>query len=171
MVKPHGGKLINQFPPEDVKEELIEKAKFLKRVKTGLKELCDAELIGLGAFSPLQGFLKKEDYVSVLEQCRLQSGIVWPLPVNLSIEKEFSREIKEGEKVALSFQREIYALLEVEELYSYDKKKEAQLVFKTTDSSHPGVQSLYSQGEVYVGGKINFTSTSSAPYLSKCFFT
>jgi sulfate adenylyltransferase len=159
MVEPHGGKLVNLFPSEEIRKELARKAQFLKRVETTLRELCDAELIGLGAFSPLTGFLKKDDYESVVERCRLQNGVVWPLPVNLSIDKEFSKEIKEGEEVALSFQGEIYALFTVEELYSYDKKKEAQLVFKTTDSSHPGVQSLYSQGEVYAGGRITLFQT------------
>ncbi len=159
MVEPHGGKLVNLFPSQEERKELIRKAQFLRKVETGLRELCDAELIGLGAFSPLTGFLKRSDYEGVVERCRLQNGIVWTLPVNLSIDKEFSKGIREGEEVALSFQGEIYALFTVEELYSYDKKKEAQLVFKTADSSHPGVQSLYNQAEIYAGGRIILLQT------------
>ncbi len=154
MIAPHGGTLAYNFPSREERKELFQKAKFLKKLETNLRELCDAELIGFGAFSPLSGFLKKDDYESVLSGWRLKNGVVWPLPINLSIDREFSRQVKEGEEVALSYQGELYALFTVEEVYSYDKKREAQLVFKTIDTNHPGVGALYSQKEFYVGGKV-----------------
>ncbi len=147
-ISPHGGQLINRFDPdlnlEDIEQE-IELDDFA---------LANLECIATGAFSPLQGFMGKEDYENVLYHMRLQSGLVWTLPITLSISAEEKQSINPGSKVKLVHNHDVYGLMDVEEIYEVDRKLEAQYVYGTTDSNHPGVAKLYGQSGVYAGGKI-----------------
>lgn len=159
MISPHGGKLINRIATGEERKELLKKAASLYQVNISLRELCDAELIACGAFSPLSDFMVREDHVEVLENMRLKSGVLWPLPVTLSIDRERASEIKEGQEVSLNYEGNIIAVLSVEEKYAYDKSIEAKSVFKTIDVSHPGVAALYKQGDVYLGGKLTLLNS------------
>ncbi len=154
MITPHGGKLINRVASEEEKKELIAKSSSLLKVNMGLKELCDVELIACGAFSPLTGFMKREDYKNVIENLRLENGTLWPLPVTLSVDKETASKIKEGQEVALTYQSNMVGVLKIEDKFEYDRDLEAKSVFRTTDTSHPGVEALYTQGDFYVAGEI-----------------
>ncbi len=154
MIEPHGGHLVKQVASPDLREELISKAASLLKVEISVREACDAELIAFGAYSPLTGFLKREDYEKVLSDLRLKNGFVWSLPITLSVSEEVASLIDEGEEIALIYEESLIAILTVEEKFEYVKEKEAQLVFKTTEDSHPGVSSLYRQGDIYIGGNI-----------------
>jgi sulfate adenylyltransferase len=154
MIAPHGGKLVNQVASIEEGRDFKKRANSLRKLEIGLREVCDVELIAFGAYSPLTGFLKREDYESVLERMQLKNGVVWTLPVVLPASSEVAHSISEGESIALVFQGREFAFMEVEEKYTYDKEKEAEMVYRTKDLSHPGVLSLYSQGDFYLGGKI-----------------
>lgn len=155
LVNPHGGKLINAFANDAEKKELLNEAKTLKSVVAPRKIQCDLEMIGLGAFSPLDGFLLKEDYDSVVENMRLKNGLVWPIPINLQLNKEQYEEIKNEKKIAIKDDSgDIAAILEVAEIFQPDQKKETQNVYKTTEDAHPGVKYTLEAGEYYVGGKV-----------------
>ena len=120
------------------------------------RQICDLELLLNGGFSPLKGFLNEEDYDSVVENMRLKDGSLWPIPITLDVSKEFSKNIKIGEKVALrNLEGVILATIQVDTKWSPDKFREANEVFQTRDETHPGVDFLFNNiEEIYLGGKV-----------------
>ena len=156
MIEPHGGILVNRFVP---KEDLVDKhkeAQSLPRINLNPRQLSDAYLIAQGALSPLEGFMDGQDYHTVLHRSHLTNNLPWTLPITLAVSSEVARSIKEGQQVALADPRgEVVGLLHAKEIYTYDKKLEAHLVYLTTDEGHPGVSNLYQEGELLVGGNIS----------------
>jgi sulfate adenylyltransferase len=157
MIKPHGGVLINRIVSnEDEKKEILEQERYLPKLFLNEYQFSDLEMIATGAFSPLEGFMNKSDYENVLENMRLKNGVIWSMPVTLDIKKD--ENIKETDKVALYYNNKFLGIINVEEKYEYNKRKEALSIYKTEDEKHPGVKKIYSQGEFYLGGKINLVS-------------
>jgi len=165
LVSPHGGRLLPLFVAGEERKESLEEAKLVPRVRLSSKEASDLIMLAMGAFSPLDGFLKKQDYESVVAGMRLKNGLVWPIPITLSISKEKAATIKEGQRIALvnSGNDEIMAGMLVEEKYSYDKRIEALEIFGTDDERHPGVEKIYEQGEIYLGGPVQVISEGNYP--------
>lgn len=128
----------------------------LPTIKLNHRQICDVELILNGAFAPLQGFLNKADYDSVLKNMRLADGSLWPMPVTLDVDAEFAAKIGPGDEVALrDAEGVLLAILEVEDKWEVNKEHEARSVFGTTDDRHAGVAYLMQQSkEVYLGGKL-----------------
>ena len=120
------------------------------------RQLCDLELLLNGAFAPLTGFLTQADYDSVLANMRLESGDLWPLPINLDVPQDFAETLALGDHIALRDPEDlILALLTVESLWYPDKANEAVQLFGTEDRAHPAVAYLYDQaGSAYVGGTV-----------------
>jgi sulfate adenylyltransferase len=159
MIEPHGGKLVNCYVDEIEKKKLTEKADSLPKIILDDKNVSDLEMIASGAMSPLEGFMKKADYESVVEDMHLSNGIAWSIPISLAVNKEQADKIEEQSAVALVTPDDfLLAVLDVEDIYQYDKKKEAEKVFGTTDENHPGVKYVYEQGEYLVGGKIKMVN-------------
>jgi sulfate adenylyltransferase len=128
------------------------------------REISDLEMIATGAFSPIEGFLCESDYRSVRANMRLASGIAWPIPVTLSATDEQASLLREGDDVALYQNEHLLGVLHLAEKYTYDKGREAELVYRTTDTAHPGVRALYEQGEWLLGGRISLLNRQR--YLS-----
>jgi len=156
LVAPHGGKLTPVLVPEEQRPEYLAKAKTLPVIRMTSRETSDLLMIGMGAFSPLTGFMNKEDYESVVNTKHLANGLAWPIPITLSVTKEQAAELKEGMEVALvDDETDTYVgILTVGDKYDYDKTKECKEVFFTDDMEHPGVQKVMAQGEVNVGGSV-----------------
>ncbi|MGG0176195.1 sulfate adenylyltransferase [Gottfriedia acidiceleris] len=145
---PHGGVLINRFNPEvTIKEGL-------KEIPLDLVALSDLELIGNGAYSPLTGFLGKDDYEQVVSTMRLKDGTVWSIPISLPVSGQIASNLKLGELVKLTWENNVYSLLKIDDIYTPNKLLEAQFVYGTTDTNHPGVAKMYSRGDVYLGGEV-----------------
>lgn len=145
---PHGDRLINKI---DLHAAVDESLCSIELDKT---ELSDLELIANGAYSPLEGFMVKQDYDSVVHHMRLADGKCWPLPITLAINKQKAMEIDAGQIINLVHNGIVYGVMTVKELYFPDKKIEAELVYKTKEQQHPGVKKLFSRPEIYVGGPI-----------------
>jgi sulfate adenylyltransferase len=145
---PHGGQLINRFDPE------LDLSEVNRSIHMDSIALSDLELIANGAYSPLDGFMGQDDYERVVEEMRLANGLVWSLPITLSVSEEEARSVKEGERVKLVYGQEVYGVLEVQEKYRPDKKREAALVYRTTEEAHPGVKKLYERPPVYLAGPV-----------------
>ena len=158
MISPHGGRLINRvIDNEEERKYILEKQKFLPKIILNEYHLSDLEMIATGAFSPLEGFMNNQDYNSVLENMRLSNGIVWSMPITLDIKKEDN--INEGDEVGLcDHENNFLGIIEIEEKYEYDKRKEVMSVYKTDDEKHPAVSKVFSQGEFYIAGKIKLLS-------------
>lgn len=154
-IAPHGGELVDRRAPDGEREERKRRAEELPKVSLGPRALSDLEMISTGVFSPLTGFMGQEDYEGVVEEMRLAGGTVWPLPITLSASEEEARDLGEGDEVALADgEGDVVATMLVEDLYTYDRSHEAKLVYRTTDTSHPGVAALYRQGDVLLGGPV-----------------
>lgn len=148
LPKPHGGKLIQAYNPnQDVTH--IE-----KEVEIDAIALSDLELIGVGLFSPLTGFLGKEDYESVVDNMRLADHTIWSIPVTLPVSQETAATLEVGEEIKLVFNKEVYGVIKVSEWFEPDLDKEAIHVYKTLELAHPGVRRLYERGPVYVAGEV-----------------
>ncbi|MBI4354624.1 MAG: sulfate adenylyltransferase [Candidatus Omnitrophica bacterium] len=155
MIDPHGGKLINRIVEGKEREALLAKAGSLPTIELDAWALSDVEMIAIGGFSPLEGFLTRKDYESVVKNRRLAKGLVWTIPVVLAVEADVAKSLKSKRDVALVAHGAVVAILHLEEIYTPDKHAEAERVFKTTDVSHPGVARLQAIGSVYLGGRIS----------------
>jgi len=155
LISPHGGKLIDRVLTGDQRAAALEKAKRLRKLPINSTTISDLELIAVGVFSPLSGFMKRADYVSVVENMHLTNGLVWSIPITLAVSAEFAERTKLDEEIVLTSEDGLpLALMQVEEKYTYDKTREAKLVYKTTEEAHPGVARLYKQGDVLLSGDI-----------------
>lgn len=154
-IAPHGGKLIDRVLRGEEREEALARAASLKKIPLSSTSVSDLEMIAVGAFSPLTGFMTREDYESVVEGMRLASGLVWSIPITLSVSRELAESLREGEEIALvESENHILSTMVLKEKFTYDKEREAREVYRTTETAHPGVARLYSQGDVLLGGEI-----------------
>ncbi len=154
--EPHGGVLKELYLGESAAEDEKLKARDYKSWDLGEAQLCDIELILNGAFSPLEGFVTQQEYQGIIENMRLPSGLLWPIPVTLDVKPEFVEQISEGETIALRDQEGvIIATMEIQDIWTPDKAVEAAAVFGTENVAHPGINYLLNHAhEVYIGGKL-----------------
>jgi sulfate adenylyltransferase len=155
--QPHGGELKELYLPEHRADEVKEAdAADLASWDLTPRQVCDLDLLLNGAFSPLEGFLGEADYESVCDSMRLQSGVLWPIPVTLDVAADFADQIGTGDTIALrDSEGVLIAVMEVAERWTPDRESEAQRVYGTADDTHPAVDYLLHQaGPVYLGGKV-----------------
>ncbi|MFJ9382380.1 sulfate adenylyltransferase [Peribacillus sp. NPDC101481] len=161
-IDPHGGKLIQRELSGKDRVEYMEKCKSLSSLTISKWNVSDLEMISNGAFSPLVGFMGKEDYRSVIKDMHLANGLPWTIPITLPVTKEEASRLNIGDEIALySDDGELAGIIQVEETFEYDKLEEAKLVYKTDDPNHPGVKKLFGQGDIYVAGPIYLINGSS----------
>ncbi|MBW2613963.1 MAG: bifunctional sulfate adenylyltransferase/adenylylsulfate kinase [Deltaproteobacteria bacterium] len=157
---PHGGKLINLLVDEERAVVLKELSFSLPDITLNERQLCDLELLATGAFSPLEGFMCRSDYESVLDRMCLQSGLLWPVPVCLDIPETQAKTLETGQSVTLRDPEGfLLAVMHIEDMWPVACDKEAEMVYGTRDRMHRGVHYLYTgTGDVYIGGKLEVLS-------------
>jgi sulfate adenylyltransferase len=154
LIAPHGGTLINRVVEGADAQSLADSAKSLPSLTLGVRALSDLEMIAVGAFSPLTGFMTSADYHGVVRDMHLTSGLPWSLPVTLSATRDEAKAL-EGKQVALADESgNLLAVMDVAEAFDYDKQEEARLAYRTEDEAHPGVAAVYAQGDVLIGGPV-----------------
>ncbi len=154
-IQPHGGTLIDRYDATPNEAAIAARLKGLPVIPLGPVELSDLELIAIGGFSPLTGFMGRRDYESVVETMRLESGLPWSIPVTLSVPSDLAGKLKEGKKAALQGPGGLLlGEIEVREIFTWDRQKEASMVYGTADEAHPGVARLQGSGEFLVGGPV-----------------
>lgn len=160
----HGGQLVNRVATPAQREEFVSKAEFLPRVQLDERAVSDLEMIAIGGFSPLTGFMNQEDYDRVVSEMRLANGLAWSIPITLSVSEEVASSLQEGSLIRLDNPAGDYiGVLQLTQKYRYDKTREAINVYRTDDAKHPGVQVLYNQGAVNLAGDIWLLERSSHP--------
>ena len=156
----HGGLPVQLIVDEERAGKLKEISQNLPEITLNDRQLCDLELLATGVFSPLDGFMIRPDYESVLDRMRLQSNVLWPLPICLGISDTKARTLEVGQSVALrDHEGFLLAIMHIEDMWPVDREKEASLVYGTTDITHQGVKYLLSvEGDYYIGGKLEVLS-------------
>ncbi|MFI2858904.1 sulfate adenylyltransferase [Paenibacillus sp. JSM ZJ436] len=172
IIQPHGGALINRIAEPERRQALLESAGNLPAIPINTWAISDLDLIGVGAFSPLQGFMSKKDYRAVLDTMRLADGTVWSIPVTLAVPDATAVTLSAGEQAALIGEEDgvIYAILTVEDVYSVDQREEALKVFKTEDPEHPGVKKLFERPNIYVGGSVEILNRPQPARFQEFYF-
>jgi sulfate adenylyltransferase len=154
-IAPHGGTLINRIATGTQKEEFLSKADYLPRVKLDERAVSDLQMIAIGAFSPLTGFMNQKDYNGVVKEMHLANGLPWSIPITLSVEEEVASPLKEGGFVRLDDPTGKYiGVLQLTEKFHYDKAIEAVNIYRTDEEQHPGVKVVYNQGAVNLAGDV-----------------
>jgi sulfate adenylyltransferase len=144
LIRPHGGHLVDRLG------ERPDGVDGLERLTLTAREVADLDMLSTGALSPLEGFMGRDDYERVVDELRLANDLPWALPVCLATDAA-----PRGDRVALADESgRLLAVLDVEDVYPYDKEREAEKCFRTTDAEHPGVARLYSQQPLYVAGRV-----------------
>ena len=158
-VPAHGGKLVSRLVANDEAADLLLRAGSLPKVALDARTGADAELIATGALSPLEGFLRKDDYFSVIRDTHLAGGPLFPIPITLSVPKGSRADYKEGREAALTVDGKAVGVIAVDEIYDLDRELEAKEVYKTTEDKHPGVAYLFEhRDEVALGGRITLAT-------------
>lgn len=155
QIAPHGGKLIDRRPTPAQSAARQDRLFMLPRLQIGSRALADLDLIAVGAFSPLEGFLTRSDYDSVVERMRLANGLPWSIPITLSASEADVESFRDAKEVALTDAAgDIRAVLQLEEIFQRDLTREAELVYRTADPAHPGVAAINREGTWLLGGPV-----------------
>ena len=163
LIEPHGGALVNRVAASDAVGKLRDQAAGLPTITLTAKQACDLEMIAIGAFSPLTGFLGQKDFQGVCREMRLADGTVWPIPITLAVNDEVKATLKEGTQAALSHtDGTLLAVINIQEIYPHDKKLEIPNVFGTDDAAHPGAKAVMDEGDWLVGGPIDVITVTPA---------
>jgi sulfate adenylyltransferase len=166
LVKPHGGGDLNPLllQGKELAAEL-EHAKSLPKITVSSREKGDLVMLGIGGFTPLDGFMTHADWQGVCDGMKMANGLFWPIPITLSVAQSVADALKTGQEVALvdSENGETLATMMVTEKYVIDKAHECAMVFKTTDPKHPGVKMVMEQGEVNLAGPVKVLSQGGFP--------
>ena len=166
LVAPHGGGGLKALlAPRADRAALLTRAKGLTKVPMTSREVSDVLMLAMGAYTPLDGFMGEADWRGVCEDMKLESGILWPIPITLSCDKQLAGEIEPEDEVALTDADtgEVLAIMQVKEKYGPDKGLECELVYRTRDPAHPGVHKVLEQGEVNLAGPVTCLSAGSSP--------
>src|SRR2546421_981216 len=163
LIPPHGGKLIDRVLKGDAVAKGKLEAGKLASMQLSPREAGDLEMIAIGAFSPLEGFMGEADFHSVCTRMRLASGTVWPIPVVLSPSDDVAAKINKGDRIALKQGDELLGLMTVVEKYKHDKAVEIPNVYKTEDEAHPGVKIVQQQGSWCLAGPIDVLTPNPSP--------
>jgi sulfate adenylyltransferase len=165
LVSPHGGELKPLKLEGAALADALEKARSLKQWIVTTRERDDLIMMGIGGFSPLNGFFTKADWQGTCDEMKMSDGTFWPIPITLSVTREFADSVKEGEEIALvdPDHGELMGTMTIEDKYEIDKAHECQQVFRTTDTEHPGVAKVMQQNEVNLGGTVKVFSEGEYP--------
>lgn len=152
LIEPHGGALVDRFSDTEPHQDLSS----LPLLSVNDDIMMDLEQLGIGTFSPLEGFLNKTDYQSVIESMRLSNGVPWTVPIILPVTEAELGQLTIGQEVGITSKIDgtVHGVLELEEVYPFDKERFAETIYCTTDNTHPGVQYMKTCGDYLLGGKI-----------------
>ncbi|MFB6204006.1 MAG: sulfate adenylyltransferase [Candidatus Nanohaloarchaea archaeon] len=154
MIPPHGGKLVDRKVDGEQKERLMEEAEDMESIEIGKDTVKDLQNIADGRYSPLTGFMDQNNFLKVVEDMTLEDGAVWTVPVVLDIDESQKDRIESEDRIVLEHEGEKLAVMDVDEIYTYDREEVAEKLYTTADTDHPGVQMYMEKDEYLVGGDI-----------------
>src|SRR6476620_8420079 len=155
LINPHGGTLINREIQGTERDELLSKATTLQKIHLSSRQVSDLLMLAIGGYSPLDGFLNEADYTSVLDRMKLVDGVVWPIPITLAVSTDEAKGLRVTSDGCLYEHDHLLGIVHLTEKITYDKEREAQAVYGTTDRAQPGVAALMAQGDWLLAGQIS----------------
>jgi sulfate adenylyltransferase len=165
LIAPHGGELTLNIVSEAEGAEWQVRAKSLPQVVVSSRQMADLEMLAIGSYSPLTGFMQQADYLSVVQDMHLSNGLPWSLPITLAVTMEQASNLREGSQIALvDAGGALQAVMLLLEKYRYDKQLEASKVYRTLDDGHPGVKVVYQQGDVLLGGPVRVVALQNQTF-------
>jgi sulfate adenylyltransferase len=164
LIPPHGGEMVSLIASEARKAELHSQIGKMTRVRLPDREQCDLELLAVGAYSPLRGFMNEADFHGVCEKMHTASGALWSVPITCSVDSATADRIELNSQVLLTDDQDRpLAVLTVTQKYKHDKKLECEKVYRTTEEKHPGVAIVNSQGDVCLAGPVEVLTPRHEP--------
>jgi len=174
LVDPHGGGPLKPRLLEGAaRAEALARAATLPKLRISSREKGDLVMLGIGGFTPLDGFMTHADWQGVCDRMTLSSGLFWPIPITLSVSTEVAATLRTGDEIALADPEsdQVLATMRLSEKYSIDRGRECATVFRTTDLEHPGVRMVMNQGEVNLAGPVDVLSTGGFEKYGRLFMT
>jgi sulfate adenylyltransferase len=170
LIAPHGGKLVLNLACGQDQAAIWERGNSLPQLQVGSRQLADLEMLAHGAYSPLNGFMQRKDYLGVVNEMHLSNGLPWTMPITLAVSAEQAATLSEGSQIALvDVDGALRAVMDIEEKFGYDKQLEASKVYRTIEEAHPGVNILYQQGEVLLGGPVRVVALQQQAFYQYRF--
>ena len=165
LVKPHGHSELNPLLVEEAeRSDCLAEAKTLRQISITSRELSDLLMFGMGAYSPLKGFMSEESWRKCCTDYTTDQGLFWPIPITVSVPEDTASSISIGETVALTDENsKIYGTLTVDEKYRIDKDLECREVYRTLDPKHPGVEKVVAQEPVNLAGSVTVLNEGIYP--------
>jgi sulfate adenylyltransferase len=167
LVRPHGKDKVLKplLLTGAAHSEELKKAQGLTQIKMASREVGDLIMLGIGGFTPLDGFMGRDDWKGVCDEYKMTDGVFWPIPVTLSTSKDTADGLKNNQEVALVDEEngEIMGTMVVKEKYSIDKDHECKKIYRTNDQAHPGVAMVMQQGDINLAGPVKVLSQSTFP--------
>ncbi len=166
LVAPHGSDRVQPLQlPEAERAAARARAETLPKVPLSSREVSDLFMLGMGAYTPLEGFMGAADWRGACVDMKLADGLFWPIPITLSADEDLAGAIREGAEAALTdgATGDILGVITVREKYAIDKALECAQVYRTTDTAHPGVRKVMEQGPVNLGGRVAVLSEGHFP--------
>jgi len=174
MSKPYGGeKLVNAIPGSESERNLLtsEALKSFKHLRVPDRFLSDCEMLAIGAFTPLNGFMNRDDVDSVVKNCSLPNGLIWGVPIVLPVSKEEASSIKVKDKLALLEKSgNLIAVMEVTDKFEYPRESFCKEVFKTTETAHPGVAMMMENADVFLSGPVKLLNRPSSRNVDGSYY-
>ena len=169
LVKPHGHSELSPLLVEEAeRSDRLAEAKTLRPVSITSRELSDLLMFGMGAYSPLEGFMNEESWRKCCTDYKTDQGLFWPIPITVSVSEDTASSISIGETVALTDEDStIYGTLKVDEKYTIDKDLECREVYRTLDPKHPGVEKVMAQEPVNLAGSVTVLNEGIYPSTYK----
>lgn len=159
---PHGGKLIDRVLTGVEREKRLRLIPSLPKISLTPRQQSDLEMIACGAYSPLEGFMREADYLSVIQTMRLSNGLPWSIPITLSVSRDEAARYPLDKSIVLTDENgTALSLLHLDEKFIARREQEAEKVFRTTEEAHPGVAALKKEGEICLAGKIELLNPVS----------
>src|SRR5579884_216640 len=159
LVPPHGGVLKPRLLAGNALASERARAASLPKVCVSSRERGDLVMLGIGGFSPLEGFMSHADWQGVCDRYQTANGTFWPIPITLSVDESTAHAVGPSGEIALvDDDGELLATMRVTEQYRIDKAHECEAIFRTTDAEHPGVRMVMQQGDVNLAGPVNVLS-------------
>ena len=169
LVSPHGGEGLKPLlTPEAERKAALKRAETLSKVAMTSREISDLLMLGMGAYTPLDGFMNQADWRGCCEGMKTADGLFWPIPITLSCDPEEAATLNVGDDIALTDGKgTIFGILTLSEKYTIDRQFECKHVFRTDDPAHPGVQKVLQQGAINLAGPVRVFTEDHFPQTYK----